>query len=285
MGDYTLRKTAVQAIIAGLTCGVILFSGQARAESQPPAQREGLAVERKDEYEKQWQAAFMAALLIPRLEESEGKIDHLINGKLGALFPRWENPVSFGDWRDNGRMFDFHLGLGRDINPKWSWMATVGGTAGFQSNPEVYFPLGVPMGINVTFERKLWFVTGAVDYFPWGKPQLGEKHAGQNPVWRRLFAARPYVEGTVGYVNTKAHANIEFRLPIAGKFFTYQDKGRYDSIYVSPRVGIDIPITQSDSISLAAGYLFFTSHQNEFNNVSIYTIYRHRFGFGGGGEK
>ena len=69
--------------------------------------------------------------------------------------------------------------------------------------------------------------------------------------------------------------------PGVGKFFTYQDKARLDSFYASPRVGIDIPVTQSDSISLAAGYLFFTSHQYEFNNWSFYTVYRHRFSIGG----
>lgn len=226
--------------------------------------------------ETKWQWFFVAANLYPRLDESESKIDRLINGRLGALFPRWEEPRTFGDWRDDGQLWDFQVGIGRDINPEWNWYVSVGGTYGKQENTNWYMPLGIPLGFEIDFQRWLWFVSSGVDWYFLGPPELASKAAHPNPLMRRLAGTKPYAEFAVGYINLHASCRTTPELPFRS-LFTYNDHARYDLFYWSPRVGIDIPLTERDSVSFAVGYLFFTNHPTEFNNVSIYTIYRHRF--------
>ena len=97
--------------------------------------------------------------------------------------------------------------------------------------------------------RSVWFVTAGVDYFPWGKPELPESREGRNPVALRLAAARPYFEGALGYVNLKGVAKVDIHLPKLESVFHYQDKARYDLIYWSPRLGVEIPITRDNSVS------------------------------------
>ncbi|MCP4641324.1 MAG: hypothetical protein GY851_12855 [bacterium] len=240
------------------------------------AHAESAASKNLDEPGK-WQIFFAAANLYPRLEESEGKVEKLINGGLGRTVHFWREPVTFGDWAKDGKMWDFQIGVGRDVGEKTVVHFSVGGTYGKQENSEWYIPLGVPTGIDVDFTRSLWFVSSGVNYYFLGRPEMPEKKEGQSFLARRLLAARPYVECTAGYVNLKTNATITLNRPLMDNVFHYQDKARYDLFYISPRVGVELPVTKRDSIGLAAGYLFFTNHCEEANNLSIYTTVRHRF--------
>jgi len=221
-----------------------------------------------------WQVFVAAANLWPRLDETEAKIDRLINNGVGRLCPRWEEPRTFSDWRDDGMLWDFQLGVGRDIADKWTWYAAAGGAFGHQPNSHRYFPLGLPMKIGVDFDRSAWFVTSGLDYYPWGVPEYPEDGPS---ILACLRAAKPYVEGAIGYVYLKGRAECSFALPLLGEFAHYQDKAQYDLFYLSPRLGVDIPVSKRNSVSVAAGPLLFTTHEHEFNNVSIYTVLRHRF--------
>ena len=268
-----MRNVGILLLLTGVLCWT---AGGAYAEQAGS----GEAAAGKGDFEPRWQVFFAAANLQPRLGESEGKVDRLINGRLGLLFPTWERPVTFKDWGHNMKLWDFQMGVGRDLSPKVTAYVAAGATKGQQPNNQWYWSplLGRPLGIEVDFERSLWFITTGVDYYFCGQPDLPTKEeSSDNALMRRLKAARPYGEFALGYINIKTLCAVSPKLPIRGKLLTYQDKARYDLFYWSPRLGIDIPMTQNDSVSFAVGYLFFTNHPTEYNNVSIYTVFRHRF--------
>lgn len=274
-----LRLLGYRGAVATLL-GVVMATTFAAAEEPAPQPKtqdltESAVPADESEFEKRWQIFFGAVNLWPLLEESEGKVDKLMNDGLGRLFPRWEEPRTFKDWRDDVMLWEFQMGVSRDINPNWSWYWAFGGVYGYQPNEKQYYPLGIPLKIGVEFERKVLFTSTGLNYYPWGKPELpvGAGHA----ILPRLRAAKPYAELFVTYVDLIGRADVTFQLPEIGKFAHYQDKARYDLIGIGPRLGVDIPLTEKDSLSFAVNPIIFTSHQREFDNISLAAFVRHRF--------
>jgi len=149
--------------------------------------------ERKDKY---WYLILGVANVWPRLDESESEINRDINGLFGNVFPRWHNPTTFKDWRDDLMLWDIHIGLGRSLSDHWSLFTTVGAIRGTARTKNDYWTLGFPLEVYTKFERKVWFIAAGADYYPWGKASLEDATKGRNALTRRLYAARPYLEAT-----------------------------------------------------------------------------------------
>lgn len=229
---------------------------------------------RRDRY---WYLIAGVANVWPRLEESTAEIDRDINNLFGPLLPRWEEPDTFADWRDKFMLWDVHLGAGYSFNDHWSAFSTAGFIAGTARTENVYFPIGLPTNIKVKFHRKVWFVSAGLDYYPWGKPDPIEESPGQTWLTRRLFAARPFVEAGGGYVNIYTIGQVKVAIPLLGDLAKVKHAEYYDLFYLSPRVGVDIPITDDTHLSTMAGYLFFMQHPDEFSTWSFYFLIKHRF--------
>lgn len=213
----------------------------------------------------------------PRFKESDREIDRDINRRFGAVLPRWNEPDTFSDWRDEGKLWDLQIGLGRSLSKRWAAFGVVGGIMGKVRTRNGYFPLGLPIHVNTTFERKIWFLATGADYYPWGKAELPDKSARRNPVARRLFAARPYVEAATGYLNVYAVGQVKIELPLVDSIAKIKHAEYYDLFYVSPRVGVDIPLTENNQVSFMTGYLFYNRHPDEFNGASFFITLKHRF--------
>jgi hypothetical protein len=274
MPEMPARLVRVAALF-GLVLGAAAHAEESPAAASDAAPNADSQPEKKSRLEG-WQFFHVMANIWPRLEESEDKIDKQLNKGLGRLFPRWEEPTTFKDWRNDFKMWDLQIGVSKDIGKKWAVAVTGGAVEGLIPNSEkYYFPL--PVKVNANMERQSWSVSVAADYYFRGRPSLDPATKGQNPVARRLRAAKPYAELCTGYVNVKGRCTVSFERPVLGKLFRYTDKFQHDLFFVSPRIGIDIPVTKKDSVSFMAGPLFFTSHEKEYNNVAFYTVFRHRF--------
>ena len=230
--------------------------------------------ERRDQY---WYLIAGVANVWPLLKESEAEINRDIDGLFGNVLPRWNEPKTFKDMRDDFMLWDIHLGLGRSLSEKWSIFSTAGAIQGVAPTKNDYFPLGLPIEVYTKFERKVWFVSAGVDYYPWRKPWISEKGKGNNGLTKRLFAARPYVEGGMGYVNIYTVGQSKIALPFFGDIAKVKHAEYYDLFYLSPRLGVDIPLTNKTHLSLMGGYLFFTSHPDEYNSQSYYILFKHKF--------
>jgi len=222
-----------------------------------------------------WFMYWGAANLHADLKESEAKIDRELNQTLGRLISGWKKPVTLKDWSESFLLWDGHIGIGRELSPKWSWFLGTGGTAGTVRNAERY-ALPIPLRVEADFSRRLMFLVTGLDFYPWGKPRL-ECKPGGNKLIESLRATRPFAEIATSYTRLKTVADVDVRLFGALSLLKRYEETDYDLFHISPRVGLEAPLSKSNSILVQAGYLFFNQHPDEFNNFSLYVFHKHRF--------
>lgn len=206
-----------------------------------------------------------------RLEESEAQVDGLLNNTVGRLLPRWEDPTTFKDWSNESRIWDLWIGYGRDISPRTSWAIYAGGGAGTIVNRKRYLPLDL-LTFDADFTRKSLLLGTSLSFYPCGRPEYFG--AGIRNALRGL---RPVLELNAGYTNQTNLAEVRARLPILGNVLRIRMEDHYHLLWASPRAGIEIPLSERDSINLLAGYLFFHDHGPEYNGFMLEFFYRRRF--------
>lgn len=214
-----------------------------------------------------------------RLEDSERRIDLLINGVLGKLFLRWREPRTFKDWSNDWMLWNGLGGIGRDINPKWDWSINFGGGAATIRNAHAYQPLGIPLGTRIYFTSTDFFAEGAIDYYPWGRP-VWPQDRSERPgtgILSALRHAKPYLTASAGFYRQRSLADVRLNMPIVGNILKVTCRDAYDAIYVRPRISVEIPVARRDSVNLSIGYAFFTEHAEELDLVSMGIYLKHRF--------
>lgn len=243
-------------------------------EAQPKAAAGG-ADATDEAWTNRWFVVWGPANVHAQLWESENQINHQINGTLGLIIPGWERPTTFRDWSDDMLLWDFHFGAGRDLGPKFSWFVDVGGVLGTIKTADNYW-LVAPLDSRVAFSRTVWFVAAGMDFYLFGKPRLVKTDKGCG-LLQALKATRPYIEFAAGHVHANEAAKVRLKISGTNLGFSKDEFLHHDVDYVSPRVGVEMPVTENDSISLQAGYLFFDRHASDFNNLSVYLLHKHRF--------
>ena len=224
-----------------------------------------------------WFVVFGAGNVHPRLEISEARIDRQINRVFGTVLPRWSEPRTFRDWRDEFRLWDFHVGFGRDLSPNWVWASTAGGTAGTVRNRDRYYPAGIPTMFHIDFSRKLWFVSTGLFYYPCGQSVFDQSPGAMGRLERSLRGTRPFVGCVAGYIDLTVEGKVKLDFPLTPFTPRIVHKDHIRPFYISPRIGVDVPITRRNELVLAAGYLFFNEDSADLNNLSLYLMFKHRF--------
>lgn len=124
----TVLPLAAIALLVLQSCLALAQDG----ENTPVAQPDAVDASPNNEhgsYDKRWYLAFGASNYHAKLEDSEAQIDQQINDLLDWI-PMWKRPVTFEDWRDDFRLWDLCLGMGRDLTPSTAWMIWTGGATG-----------------------------------------------------------------------------------------------------------------------------------------------------------
>ncbi len=278
MACLNARRASLGAVlIVALFAGAASSHGESSDNAASIGNSDSDAVRSLDEERSKWFFVFGAANVQPRLKASEKQIDEQINGIFGAVLPRWEEPRTFRDWRDEFRLWDLHVGLGRELSPKWVWMSTVGGSIGTVRNEDRYYPLGVPAMFHVDFSRKFWFASTGMLYYPWGQSVYVPAESAMERFRHSLRGTRPFVGGVGAYLDISVEAVVKIDLPLTGFDPRIVQKQRMQELYFSPRIGVDVPLTERNDLVLAAGYLFFCDHGEDLDNWSFYVMYKHRF--------
>ncbi len=286
----SVRKGCLCIAFLCMLCGVVCAADPAAPAGQPPSvaaaeakaaaspvKEECCSAEKKaeDEWQNRWFVKGGLANVHARLDESEGEINRQLNKPFSVLIPGWDRARTFKDLSKNWGLFDAHLALGRDINENWSWFVDVGGIIGNVKTKENYlFPL--PLNVKVNFGRKLWFVAAGADYYPWGKPVLN-RDPSRNAIMDALRSSRPFLEAAVGFVDAGETATARLRIQHLAPSLKIKQYLHHPTEYISPRIGVETPLGKNDSVVLAVGYLFFDRHETDFNNVSTYMLYSHKF--------
>jgi hypothetical protein len=244
-----------------------------KLEDKQPDSSDVKQKESSESDESHWYFGYGPANVHAKLNTSEARINREINDTLGSVVPGWSPPRTFRDWNDEWRIWDMHFIVGRDLSSKLDGFLDFGASAGLVKNKDNYL-LPIPFRTNIRFSRVMWFVSCGLNYYPWGKPEL-ESNKSDNPILRSLLSAKPYIEGTVGYVSEDQAASVKMTSgPCSLKIRkTYYPRASY----VSPRIGLEIPVDDDDSIKIQAGYLFFDKYSDDCNNLSLYFFHQHRF--------
>ena len=265
-----IRLFCVSAGLCVLTWGAI---GQEPVPSEGGGKRSEAAV--PPDYVRHWYFAFGSSNFHPRLEESEAKIDRQVNDLVGWL-PPWKNPITFKDWADDFKLWDVTFGVGRDFTPRTSWMIWTGGATAHIENHERYGPLTTDIG----FKRFTAFLTVQGYCYPWGKVDhetvTGEQ--GFKRAKATLANTKPYFSLATGYVYMHADADGRFNLPLVGTILRQTDEYDHHLFHVSPRVGVELPLSKNNSLTMEGLYYFFgPEHGDEYNGPSVNFMFKHRF--------
>jgi len=207
-----------------------------------------------------------------RLQESESKITRELDRTFRPITLGWERPTTFKDWSDDWRIWDLWGGYGRDINEKSSWAVYAGGGAGTVHNSNLYFPLGIPIDLDVDFTRRSLLLGSSISYYPYGRP----KKLGRG-LKKTLEGSRLMTEMNVGYTHQTIIGDVKASLPLIGEVLRIKDESKYHLFWASPRIGVEMPLTDSDSLNILGGYLLFAEHAREFDGFLLEFFVRHRF--------
>jgi len=246
-------------------------AAQESAKEQPAPESAKTSDEEK-EWENRWFWFVCSTNYHNRLTTSERQIDKQINGLFGTIFPNWEGVTTFQDWRDNWFMWDLSAGVGRDINPHLAW--TVYGVAGTGTirNRDDYHLLLVPVGMKVNFIRTSLSLGASLRWWPWERA-----HRDGKGLWSIIKGVRPVTEMNVGYSREISTADVRASVPVVGDLLHIKQTQTYNLGWLSPRAGIEIPLSDKYSINVLGGYLWFNNAQNDFDGWMLEFMFCGRF--------
>jgi len=206
------------------------------------------------------------------LKASEAKIDRMLNRPGRLLFRGWEDPDTFKDWSDEGRIWDIWGGFGFEINEYVSWAIYSGGGFGTVKNRDHYHALGIPVGVRADFTRRSFFLGNSFSIYPWGRPE--RKGPG---LMGSLRGARPAFEANFGFNYQYSLGDVSFSLPLIGRALHIEDQEEFYLLFFSPRVGLEFPINDRTTFNFIGGYTFFHDASDDFNSMLIEFFVRRSF--------
>jgi hypothetical protein len=188
------------------------------------------------------------------------------------VFSNWERVTTFQDWRDEWLMWDLSAGVGRDISPHLAW--TVYGVAGTGTirNRDDYRLLLAPVGMKEYFTRTSLSVGTSLRWWPWERA-----HRDGPGFWSIVKGIRPVTEMNVGYSRQISKAEVRASVPLLGDVLHINQSDTYNLGWISPRAGIEIPLSDKYAINVLGGYLWFNNAQDDFNGFMLETMFSGRF--------
>ncbi len=262
----------VRLIIA--FCVIGLSAGMCFAEAEREAAHPIAELDASAHYERNWYLAMGTANYHPRLRDSEAQIDRRLNAPLGWL-PFWKEPATSKDRRDRFMLWGLSLGIGRDMTPRTSLMLWINGATGAVKNKERYGPVRT----DIRFSRTSASLSLEGFFYPWDKVDYGRQADthGTERVRVALTNAKPYISLATGYSFIRSEGSAKFKLPVVGTVLQQTEKYDHHMMQVSPRIGVELPLSQRTSLTAAAVYYFFWGHSREYNGPSLSVAFRRRF--------
>ncbi len=275
-----MNRILLAGILAVLLLPMIPAAAQTAAQPKPTEQSADplaktetpKAADDEEAWENRWFWFVCSTNYHNRLKTSEQQIDRQINGLFGAVFPRWEGVTTFQDWRDEWLVWDLSAGIGRDINPHLAW--TVYGVAGTGviRNREDYHLLLAPVGMKEYFTRTSLSLGASLRWWPWERA-----HRDGPGFWSIVKGIRPVTEMNIGYSREISKAEVRASVPIVGDVLHIKQVETYNLGWLSPRAGIEIPLSDKYSINVLGGYLWFNNAQNDFDGWMLEFMLSGRF--------
>jgi hypothetical protein len=70
---------------------------------------------------------------------------------------------------------------------------------------------------------------------------------------------------------------VTLGLPILERLYKNKEVSRHHMLLAHPRIGLEFPLNNHDSVALTAGYRFHHEHGSEFDSPTFSAVFKHRF--------
>lgn len=227
----------------------------------------GPAVSAPEPLPSKWFFKIAAVNVYPKME-SEKPIETLFNPAMRLLAPGFDDVRTVGGLRDKGRLWPPHLGFGRVLSDHWVLSFQAGYTVGkvrTKANDASRFRL--PLHTDFEIQRGALFAGASLDFYPFTTPDRKKFHG----LVERLRAARPMVGLSLTWTYATYNAKIKVGFKPLPNIVNLELEDAWTIPSISPRVGLDVPLTPRTQIGFDAGYNFFADEKQDFEGPS-YTI-------------
>jgi hypothetical protein len=223
---------------------------------------------------RKWYFFVAAVNVYPKLE-SEEIIGDLVEPIVGAIAPGHDGINTISELRDDHLLWPPHLGLGYNINDKWSIFLEAGYTAGkVRTRDDTPSLLLLPLHTDFEIFRSALFGGVGLDYFPWGMPE-------QRPydgLTDRVSSIRPFLGTRVTWTYATYRVKAKFGLHPLPNLINVELSDAWILPSVTLVGGFDLPISKDTTLTVNAGYNYFESQEHDFEGGLLTVQWRRYFG-------
>ncbi|MFH1316716.1 MAG: hypothetical protein ABII01_04305 [Candidatus Woesearchaeota archaeon] len=158
--------------------------------------------------------------------------------------------TTFEDWRDNAMLGTPYIGLGKNLNDRWSVWGIVAGVYGDISNDK---PL-----MDADFYMWGMCAEAGFTFYPFGKTDPVFQEKGFARILESLKQAKPFVTASLGVAYTEGGGLMSLHGPVI-EIMGFEMINHHLGSYAVGRIGVDVPLTQRIDLYISGGggkYLF-----------------------------
>lgn len=259
-----------RALLLALAC---CTGSWAAAEPDRTSDADSDRSARRAEKGLDWYYFIAAVNVYPELK-SEELINQTLEPVLRTLSPGHEGVYTVSDLRDDHGLWPPHLGLGVNLNEKWSLFVEGGYTAGKvrtkNDRPSI---LLLPLHTDFEIKRSALFGGVGLDYFPWGMP-ASRNYDGLGD---RLSSARPFLGTRLTWTYATFRAKVKLGLNPLPNFVNLELSDAWGLPSATVVGGVDMPLTENTSLTFNAGYNHFWDQASDFEGYAFTVQWRSYF--------
>ncbi len=257
-------RTLVTCILAALLC----VATPGTAESLVGSDEKKEATSEPGD----WYFFIATVNVYPRLE-SERLIKKLFEPVLQGLAPGHDGVYTVSDLRDDHGLWPPHLGLGLNLNDKWSVFLEAGYTAGkVRTKTDDRSIILLPLHTDFEIKRGALFAGVGVDYFPWGMAKQQDYHG----LRERLVEIRPFVGTRLTVTRATFRAKIKLGFRPFPNFVNVELSDAWTLPSATTVAGFDMPLSKNTALTVNVAYNYFWDQEFDFEGWA-FTIQWKRF--------
>jgi hypothetical protein len=257
-------------LLSALTC-LVAHSAAAELDSVPLPAPEELGrplLPARDWY------YFVAAVNVYPALESENLVDQLLEPLLRTLSPGHDGVHTISDLRDEHLLWPPHLGLGKNLNDKWSIFLEAGYTAGkVRTKNDRASIFLLPLHTDFEIKRSALFAGVGLDYFPWGMTE----QRTYDGLADRLAGIRPFLGTRLTWTYATYRAKVKLGLNPFPSLVNLELHDAWALPSATIVGGIDVPLSRDTSLTMNAGYNHFWDQAFDFEGFAFTVQWRHYF--------
>lgn len=223
---------------------------------------------------RDWYFFIAAVNVYPRLE-SEDLINKTLDPLLRALSPGHDGVYTVSDLRDDHGLWPPHIGLGKNLNDKWSIFLEAGYTAGkVRTKNDRASILLLPLHTDFEIHRSAKFAGVGLDYFPWGMAE----QRNYDGLGDRLSNIRPFLGTRLTWTHATFRAKTKLSLARLPNILNVELSDSWSLPSATLVGGLDLPLSRDTTLTVNAGYNHFWDQEFDFEGYAFTIQWRRYFG-------